>query len=217
MTGASDRRSPFDKSWFWVASAALFFFVFIYLAVIKVSETDYFAALGSWFGAFGVMVAAYVAFTQLSDLRKSAQFDALARLLEPLYEQTFVQACNRIDNLHPFPSNPVELSALYNQEQGKAIAADIALILDNFERVGLFLNSNLAPHKLLLDCVCLQVVEKCKQLQGYIDWSSGINPGFYTRLKYLKAESERYMDENNYQGPTNFAELLKQKLQGKNS
>ncbi len=198
----------------WMILAGIFALVFVYLAITKVSEGDYFAAVGSWFGAIAVIITAWVAFTQLSDLRRAAQFDSLTRVLAPFYETPFLSASNLLARTFPFPNNPADLefSKTLDKRQKTDLSDAINLVLNYYERLGLFLEGDLVDSGLLLEAVCLQVVDHCKQLRRYIDHSTSINEAYLNHVRYLRDESERHIRERGYGGPTNLTEALVARL-----
>src|SRR5215472_17479937 len=80
----------------WLFTGLATYLVAMLLLFAMHATNDIPAAAGAWAGAIAVLITAYLAYTQLADLRRTAAFDSFIRAIEIWESREFSAALTQL-------------------------------------------------------------------------------------------------------------------------
>jgi len=181
-----------DSAWFFVL---LLLGLFAYLLYQHRNDSDIFAATGAWLGALAVIFALIVAFFQLRDFRRSAEFDACTRLMERLTTRDYADA-----TLHLNSMDPVLHTRMKVAEFDKAVNA-ARVILNEYERIGQAINFGLVSEDVMLEGVVYDVLVGWPKLIPFIELQQKQGASYFRNAVDPHAKAEAYRRRHDLEEP----------------
>jgi hypothetical protein len=171
--------------WVWSGFAGLIV-IFALLLVLHWQDRDIFMAIGTWLGALGVILGLGFAYFQLRDFRRSTDFDAYTRLLEPFGTEKWANADARLFSSEPFLHMQMKVSEL--DETGNAAL----VVLDVYERIGQLVRFGLVDEDLILEAVFYNVLRVWNRLTPFIEFHQKQGALYFRNAVYLHDRAEEY-------------------------
>jgi len=159
------------------------------------SDPDIFTATGTWMGALAVVFALSVAYFQLRDFRRSVEFDALSRLMEPFTRKEYMEATRHLNSMYPVLHSQMKVADFDKTNEAARI------ILNEFERIGQAINFGLVSKDIMLESVVYDVLVGWSKLKPFVELQQKQGASYWRNAVDLHSMAEEYRKRHNLEEP----------------
>ena len=196
MAQQTSRRSAMT----WLIAGLVVYLAAMLTLLALHATNDVAAAVGAWAGAIAVLITAYLAYTQLADLRRSAAFDSFMRAIAIFESREFSSAVSMLvhasEDMNPFPKSFADLATGPGDKyQREKLSDAIRFLLNTFERTGVLYKYGHLDEELLMRLLALEVVQIFDHIESFAVSERQSGPGQlpYENAFYLNERCSAYL------------------------